>query len=286
MESLMPWIIGFLVLLVIGACVEAGWLYSILTIGAVSCILYIVYSLTKKSASKDATEQDKKTARLSIKAVVVIAVGLIIVGMILGGIGIFNPGTDGYKFLTCGFCGGSGRVSSGAKCSLCNGAGGVVYENNVYADFTWLGILMAASGAVLFMGMAVIKDSAGNMIIKETQKTSSTATTPVVENNSCSNDFHQGSIAQQYTVYMLIDEVKPILEHPERLFEIKGDVVCGNIYGQKVVIVKSHITGETATFKVAGEGLKGKAGNRTRLNIYGTNGGKLNVTVGDSLYIV
>lgn len=286
MKSLMPWIIGFLVLLVIWACVEVGWLYSILTIGAVCCILYIVYSLAKKSASKDATEQDKKTARLSLKAVVVIAVGLIIVGVILGGIGLFNPGTDGYKSQVCGYCGGSGRVSSGAKCSLCNGAGGAVYENSVYADFTWLGILMAASGAVLFMGMAVIKDSTGKIVVTENKKTSSTATTPVVTNNSCSNDLYQDSIAQQYTVYMLIDEVKPNLEHPERLFEIKGSVVRGNIYGQKVVIVKSHITGETATFKVAGEGLKGKAGNRTRLNIYGTNGGKLNVTVGDSLYIV
>lgn len=286
MKSLMPWLIGFLVLLVIWACVEVGWLYSILTIGTVCCILYIVYSLTKKSASKDATKQDIRIAQLSLKAVVAIAVGLIIVGVILGGIGLFNPEADGYKSQVCGYCGGSGRVSSGAECSLCNGAGGAIYENSVYADFTWLGILMAASGAGLFMGMAVIKDSAGNMIIKETQKTSSTATTPVVANNNCSNDFHQGSIAQQYTVYMLIDEVKPNLEHPERLFEIKGNVVRGNIYGQKVVIVKSHITGETATFKVAGEGLKGKAGNRTRLNIYGTNGGKLNVTVGDWLYIV
>lgn len=161
---------------------------------------------------------------------------------------------------------------------------GAVYENSVYADFTWLGILMAASGAVLFMGMAVIKENASNMIKTENKKTSATIiTSPVVSSNSCSNDLYQESIAQQHTVYMLIDEVE--VRHPNISFEIKGKVIRGNIYGQGIVTVKSHTTEKFAKFKVGGEGLKGKAGDRTRLNIYVVEGGRLNVTVGDSLYI-
>lgn len=162
MKSLFPWVMIFLVLLVIVACFNVGLQSSLLVIGAVCCTLYVVYSLIKKSSNKDASENDKRNADLSLKAVVGISVGLIIVGVILGGIGLFNPGTDGYKSQVCGYCGGSGRVSSGAKCSLCNGAGGAVYENSVYADFTWVGILMAASGAVLYVGTKQLKDNAEN----------------------------------------------------------------------------------------------------------------------------
>ena len=282
----MPWIIGFLALLVIWACVEVGWLYSILTISIVCCILYVAYLLMKKSSKEGSTENDKKIANTTTKAVVGIAIVLVVVGIILAGVGLINPSTDGYKLQKCGYCGGSGRLTSGKVCGLCDGAGGTAYENSVYADFTWLGILMAASGAVLYMGMAVMKntiDSTTKTTGKNTENINATisATPKPISPNNVQHD----NIPQAHTVYMLIDEVTPNPEHPERLFEIKGNVVRGNIYGQQVVILKSHITGETAKFKVAGQGLKGRAGNRVRLNIYGTEGGKLNVTIGDSLYL-
>ncbi|MBR5280540.1 MAG: hypothetical protein IKU26_06215 [Clostridia bacterium] len=280
MEKALPWIIGFLALLVIWACVEVGWLYSILTIGIVCGVLYVMYILHKKASHQDANEHDKQLANISRKLVIGISACLILVGAVLGAVGLANPDTEYMANAEiCAWCEGKG-------CSGCDGWGFFAFDETTYSNYTFLGILMAASGAVLYIGMAVMKntiDSTTKTTGKNTENINATisATPKPISPNNVQHD----NIPQAHTVYMLIDEVTPNPEHPERLFEIKGNVVRGNIYGQQVVILKSHITGETAKFKVAGQGLKGKAGNRVRLNIYGTEGGKLNVTIGDSLYL-
>ena len=167
----MGWILGFLALLVIWACVEVGLLYSILTIGIVGGVLYGMYTLHKKASQQDATEQDKQLANILRKVAIGISACLIWVGVVLGGIGLLNPETDGYKLQKCGYCGGSGRLTSGKVCGLCDGAGGTAYENSVYADFTWIGILMAASGAILWIGTAMLKETAENKELEADENT-------------------------------------------------------------------------------------------------------------------
>jgi Ca2+/Na+ antiporter len=105
----------FLVLLVLVACFNVGWQSSLLVIGAVCCTLYVVYSLIKKSSNKDATENDKRIADLSLKAVVGVSVCLIIVGVILVGVGMITSGVD-HELQVCEYCGGVGRLSSGKEC--------------------------------------------------------------------------------------------------------------------------------------------------------------------------
>lgn len=277
--------IGILALLVIWACVEVGLLYSILAIGIVGGILYAMYALHKKVSQKGPTEQDKKLVSIFIKVIIVISACLIFFGVVLGVVGLLNPETDGYTLQQCGYCGGSGRLTSGKACGLCHGAGGTAYENSIYADYTWLGILMAASGAALCMGMVSFLST-----IDTTKKTSSSkpayvdTTISATPKPISSNNVQHDSISQAYNVYMLIEEAENDPELHEQLYEIRGVVVRGNVYGQQVVNIKNHLTGETAKFMVAGKGLKGKAGDRVCLNIYEIEGGR-NITVGDSLYI-
>ena len=151
MEKALPWIIVILSLFVIWACVEVGWLYSILTIGVVGGVIYVIHVLDKKASQIDSSEHDKQLANVFRKIVIGISALLICVGVILGCVCIATPETDGYRLQQCGYCGGSGRLSSGEKCGLCKGAGGAVYENYLYSNHLWTGILMAASGAVMLL---------------------------------------------------------------------------------------------------------------------------------------
>ena len=167
----MELILGFLALLVIWACVEVGLLYSILAIGIVCGVLCGMYALHKKASQKDATEQDKQLVSISRKVVIGISVCLIFFGVVLGGIGLLTPETDGYKVQICGYCGGSGRLTYGKICGLCDGAGGAAYENSVYTDFTFLGILMAASGAVMITGISMFKNPNENKDIDTGENT-------------------------------------------------------------------------------------------------------------------
>lgn len=161
MKSLLPWILIFLVLWVIVSCFNVGLQFSLLIIGVVCCTLYIVYSLIKKSSNKDATEKDKRNTDLSLKAVVGISIGLIIIGIILTGVGMITARVD-YELQACEYCGGIGRLSSGKECWGCKGAGGFIEENRTHKEFTWFGILMAASGAILYVGTKQLKYNAEN----------------------------------------------------------------------------------------------------------------------------
>ena len=171
MKKALPWIIGFLALLVLCACIEVGWLYSILTIGIVCVVLFAVHTLHKKALQTDANEHDKQLANGLRKIVVGVSVCLVLIGIILGGVGLLTPETDGYNLQKCGYCGGTGRLTSGKICGLCDGAGGGAYENHEYANSTWLGILMAAAGAVLFVGMSMLKESVDNKELDTAEST-------------------------------------------------------------------------------------------------------------------
>lgn len=152
----MGWIIGIVLILVLAACISVGW-ESLLIVGAVGGVLYTLHRFSKKAEEAGATEHDKTVAETLLKIVSVIAVCLIIVGGFLGLMGLAMPQQNGYKSETCGWCGGTGILTSGKKCNVCNGAGGAVFEKHDFLDITWLGILMAASGAILFIAKPVKK---------------------------------------------------------------------------------------------------------------------------------
>ena len=151
MEKALPWIIGILALLVLFACIQVGWLYSILTIGIVCGVIYSIHLLHKKAWQPGASGRIINIAKVSKTIVIVISACLIFVGIVLGGVGLLNPETDGYYSQVCGYCGGSGRLTSGKTCGLCDGWGGAISENLVFDKHTWIGILMAASGAVMLL---------------------------------------------------------------------------------------------------------------------------------------
>lgn len=285
MKAFTPFLILLSVVLAIGACIEVGWLYSVLTLGVACCILYMLYTLYKKASRKEATERDIKAANVTRIAIVAIAIGLIFFGILVGGIGLLTAKTDGYYLQKCGWCGGTGRLSSGEICGLCDGAGGVAGENLVYDDSTWIGILMAAFGAILYSGASFIKDTIG-VAIRTAKKhaTSNVGVSSAVSSGNSSSDVHRDSTTQ-HAVYMMIEGVRPIFKRAEPAFEIHGVVIRGEILGQNVVIVKSHTTGETQKFRVAGSGLKGRVGDRTCFTICAVEDTEPNVTVGDSLYI-
>lgn len=152
MKKALPWIIGILALLVLFACIQVGWLYSILTIGIVCGVIYAIHLLHKKAWQPGASGRIINIAKVSKTIVIVISACLIFAGVVLGGIGLLNPETDGYYSQVCGYCGGSGRLTSGKICGLCDGWGGAISENLVFDNHTWIGILMAASGAVMLIG--------------------------------------------------------------------------------------------------------------------------------------
>lgn len=154
----MAWILGISALLVLWACVEVGLLYSILAIGIVCGALYGMYTLHKKASQKDATEQDKQLVSILRKVVIGVSVCLIVFGVLLGALGLFNPDIEYYADgETCSWCNGDGKFN-GKQCSLCEGWGFIVTNEYTYANHTWLGILMAASGAVMITGISMFKD--------------------------------------------------------------------------------------------------------------------------------
>lgn len=152
MKKALPWIIGLLLLFVIRACVEVGWLYSILTLSAVCGILYVIHILHKKASPKDANENDKRIANISRKVVITISACLIFIGLVVGGIGLLNPDIEYYADgEVCSWCGGDGKFN-GKQCSLCDGWGFIATNDYTFANHTFVGILMAASGAVMLIG--------------------------------------------------------------------------------------------------------------------------------------
>ncbi len=150
MKKALPWLIGVGALFVLMAMISAGWLYSLLTIainaGALFGLNWMIYK-----APNQATRANGRSAAL---AVMVVSGCLMFVGGIMGIIGFANPGGETHLRRTeCGWCGGSGRVSSGERCGLCSGAGGAASVGTAPDDFFFpLGTLMAASGVVLFFG--------------------------------------------------------------------------------------------------------------------------------------
>ena len=273
MGSWQIWVFGFLALLITGACMKVGLLYSILIIGTVCGVLYWINRLVK-NASK--SEQDRRNADLSIKIVTVIAIGLMCVAGLFALIGLVVPADTGYQLQTCGYCGGSGRLSSGKACGVCDGAGGAAYESAIFGNSLWFGILGAAAGGALYVGVILLKEGLPKTKVKA-------AASPTVSKPMPQKD--PDTIPASYTTYMQVEKVELHPDLPEYSSQVWGPVLRGSICGQQIVNVKSHTSGETVKFKVAGEGLKGKAGDQVRLRIYVTGGGRLKVAVGDSVFV-
>ena len=166
----MGWIIGISLIFILAACIAVGW-KSLLICGVVGGVLYALYQIVKKSEENEATDADKKLANISLKIVAIIAVSIIMVGGILFLVGIITPQHTGYRPEVCGYCGGSGRLTSGKECGLCDGAGGAVFETVEYGNYTWLGVLLAASGAILLVFKPTKKQKIANVEYTEDKRT-------------------------------------------------------------------------------------------------------------------
>lgn len=158
----MGWIIGISLMFILAACISVGW-KSLLFCGVVASVLYALYQTAKKSEANDATEATKKLTDTSLKIVAIIGVCIIIVGGFLFLFGIMSPKHTGYRPEVCGYCGGTGRVTSGKECGLCDGAGGAVFETVDYAGYTWWGILLAAAGVILLVFKPTKKQEIANI---------------------------------------------------------------------------------------------------------------------------
>ena len=113
----MGWIIGISLIFILAACIAVGW-KSLLISGVVGGVLFALYQIVKKSEENEATDADKKLANISLKIVAIIAVSIIIVGGFLFLVGIMTPQHTGYRPEVCGYCGGSGRLTSGKECGI------------------------------------------------------------------------------------------------------------------------------------------------------------------------
>ena len=162
MKKALPWIIGIACILLLYAMTLAGWLWSILTIGINVGVLFGLYQMFYKSKE----ETVRNTARILAYVVMSLAVCLMLVGSILGILGLINPGGETYTSHTeCGWCGGTGYVLDDYDlpkiCGLCKGRGGADSEYTKTDEVMFpTGMLMAASGVVLFFGACAIKNDA------------------------------------------------------------------------------------------------------------------------------
>ena len=154
----------FILGLTIAAFCQVGWFYSVLTIVFTSSVIILVFLLWKKASklsNVDKWIQAKKKARI-ISNVFTITSGIMIAGGLLMFLICFLSGPTSFAdtFTECGWCGGSGIVSSGKLCSLCNGAGGALGSAARFTPtiITWLGVLIAVAGILIIVGTKHIKD--------------------------------------------------------------------------------------------------------------------------------
>lgn len=90
------------------------------------------------------------------KLIIVVAV-LLGVAMVIGG--FFNCIDDGkptsYSISStqCGYCGGSGRISSGKICPLCDGLGGAYRKEAKVGNDLWLGMLLIDAGIAVWVSI-------------------------------------------------------------------------------------------------------------------------------------
>lgn len=161
---MLAFIAGFFVLaLTIVAFLQVGWFYSIITILFTGSIIILVRFLWAKMKNKDVAE--------------IISRVIIIISMTMIGIGIvmflycFLNGPKGYvgTFTECGWCGGSGIVSGGKICKLCDGLGGAYGASARFTatNLTWLGVLIVASGIAIIVGTIYYKNKDFSQVRKK-----------------------------------------------------------------------------------------------------------------------
>lgn len=123
----------------------AGWLYSIIAMAVVLAILALVFILWRN-------RYNGKTTIMVSRIVVILAFLLIVISIVMISDTYIN-GTKYYDYspIECGYCGGTGRLSGGGICKLCNGNGG-----NVNIDDRYIATEIGRNGWVLLFESAML----------------------------------------------------------------------------------------------------------------------------------
>ena len=143
--------VGFAVV----ALMQVGWIASFLVITAICVALFTMYSLYKYAFNKSNAKLRTYTSLIATILVCCLFFG----GLFVTGIGYVIPDENRYDgTLTCEYCGGTGKTNV-FECAFCNGRGFEYINRKPYPTVSAAGILLAASGAVLFCAMAVMEES-------------------------------------------------------------------------------------------------------------------------------
>ena len=149
MKKALPWIIFIAILFLVVALVQTSIWTGILFMFAVCGVLLLLLYFYIKASRIDASEHDKRLAYVSNRALFIASICLLVIGIVLAVVGFTTSKYVGDEVIICGWCGGTGRVSSGKICGLCHGLGVGFSPSYKYANYTWYGIYMAVSGAAI-----------------------------------------------------------------------------------------------------------------------------------------
>ncbi len=157
-------ILGFvgLCLFPIIAFIEFNWIVGVVSLLLTAGAIGLVFLLAKKAEKAKDDEKQKDTAKRVANLVICVSTAVMIVGMIMY-LRVYAGEPVSYRntVTECGWCGGSGRVSSGKICSLCDGAGGAFSSSPKYAgtDSNALGLVLAGAGIATLGGATIIKSN-------------------------------------------------------------------------------------------------------------------------------
>lgn len=160
MKKALPWIIGIACILLLYAMTLAGWLWSILTIAINVGVLFGLYWMFYKSNKATV----RNAARILSYVIMTLSVCLMFVGFCVGIAGLADGETYTEK-TKCAQCDGDGAAWDAYlgehPCGRCGGNGFLASESYKINKMLFsTGMLMAASGAVLFFGALMIKRDA------------------------------------------------------------------------------------------------------------------------------
>ena len=145
---------GLVLTLAIVAFTQVGWFYSVVAVVLTSSIILLIRAIWKNARSRKNNKSGKDAARTVSYIAITVAAIMIVVGIIMFLVCFMSPTSHVDTFTECGWCGGSGIVTGGKICSLCNGGGGASGSAARYTatDATWLGVLIATAGLVIILG--------------------------------------------------------------------------------------------------------------------------------------